>query len=453
MDLTQRYFIQTFGCQMNEYDSAQMGNVLEAELGAAPAQQADEADILLLNTCSIREKAQEKVFSLLGRWRAIKESRPETIIGVGGCVASQEGEAIFRRAPFVDVVFGPQTLHRLPELIARVRSGSQGAIDISFPEIEKFDRLPEPSGNQCSAFLSVMEGCSKYCTYCVVPYTRGEEISRPLDDVIAEAWSLARLGVREINLLGQNVNAYAGAVHEGGTADLATLIHYVAAIDGIERVRFTTSHPKEFGESLIQAYVDVPELARYLHLPVQSGSDRVLELMKRGHRRDEYIEKMLRLKDIAPGISIASDFIVGFPGETEKDFEQTLDLIRTIGFDQSFSFIYSSRPGTPAAALPDDISATEKHARLDELQSLINTQATVISEAMVGTTQRVLVERRSKKSANEVAGKTENNRWVNFAGSPEHVGKFVDVLITEALRNSLRGRVAGSVVQESRSVA
>ena len=438
---------------MNEYDSSQMGSVLEAELGAEQVEHPDDADILLLNTCSIREKAQEKVFSLLGRWRTIKSSRPGTIIGVGGCVGSQEGEAIFRRAPYVDIVFGPQTLHRLPELIARVRAGSPGAIDISFPEIEKFDRVPQPGGNHCTAFLSVMEGCSKYCTYCVVPYTRGEEISRPLDDVIAEAWALARRGVREINLLGQNVNAYAGPVHEGGTADLATLIHYVAAIDGIERVRFTTSHPKEFGESLIQAYGEVPELARYLHLPVQSGSDRVLELMKRGHKRDEYIDKMLRLKDIAPGISISSDFIVGFPGETEADFECTLDLIRTIGFDQSFSFIYSARPGTPAAALPDDLSAKEKHARLDELQALVNSQATAISKAMVGTTQRILVERPSKKSVNEFAGKTENNRWVNFVGHREHLGRFVDVVITEAMPNSLRGRVAASQPQENRSVA
>ena len=447
-----RYFIETFGCQMNEYDSSRMGDVLAEEFHAQRANSPEDADILLLNTCSIREKAQEKVFSLLGRWRAIKASRPGTIIGVGGCVASQEGEAIFRRAPFVDIVFGPQTLHRLPELITRVRSGSAGAIDISFPEIEKFDRLPQPAAGRCTAFLSVMEGCSKYCTYCVVPYTRGEEISRPLDDVVAEAWQLAELGVREINLLGQNVNAYAGAVHGGGKADLATLIHYVAAIDGIERVRFTTSHPKEFGDALIQAYADVPELARYLHLPVQSGSDRILDLMKRGHHRAEYIDKMLRLKEAAPGISIASDFIVGFPGETDEDFEQTLDLIRTIGFDQSFSFIYSARPGTPAAALPDDISVADKHARLDELQALISAQARAISESMLGTTQRVLVEKRSKKSANELAGKTENNRWVNFAGSADCIGSFVDVVITEALPNSLRGRIAG-LVPESRSVA
>ena len=450
--MAQRYYIETFGCQMNEYDSTRMGDVLAESLNATPTNRPEEADILLLNTCSIREKAQEKVFSLLGRWRAIKASRPGTIIGVGGCVASQEGEAIFRRAPFVDVVFGPQTLHRLPELITRVHSGSPGAIDISFPEIEKFDRLPQPAASRCTAFLSVMEGCSKYCTYCVVPYTRGEEISRPLDDVIVEAVQLAELGVREINLLGQNVNAYDGRVHDGGTADLATLIHYVAAIDGIDRIRFTTSHPKEFGDALIDAYSEVPELARYLHLPVQSGSDRVLEMMKRGHRREEYIEKMLRLKESSPGISIASDFIVGFPGETDEDFEQTLDMIRTIGFDQSFSFIYSARPGTPAAALPDDLPAKEKHARLDALQALVGEQARAISEEMVGTTQRVLVEKKSKKSANELAGKTENNRWVNFAGSDAYIGGFVDVVITEARPNSLRGRVADGVSQ-SRSVA
>jgi tRNA-2-methylthio-N6-dimethylallyladenosine synthase len=451
--VVRRYYIETFGCQMNEYDSSRMGDVLESDLGAAPARGPEDADILLLNTCSIREKAQEKVFSLLGRWRTIKAARPGTIIGVGGCVASQEGEAIFRRAPFVDVVFGPQTLHRLPELITRVYGGSPAAIDISFPEIEKFDRLPQPASSQCTAFLSVMEGCSKYCTYCVVPYTRGEEISRPLDDVIAEAWRLAELGVREINLLGQNVNAYAGAVHRGGTADLATLIHYIAAIDGVERIRFTTSHPREFGDPLIAAYANVPELARYLHLPVQSGSDRILELMKRGHRRDEYIDKMLRLKEAAPGISIASDFIVGFPGETDEDFEQTLDLIRTVGFDQSFSFIYSARPGTPAAALADDIPMSEKHARLDALQALVSSQARQISAAMVGTTQRVLVEKRSKKSANDLAGKTENNRWVNFAGDERYIGRFIDVVVTEALPNSLRGRIAAAPVQESKSVA
>ena len=453
--MTQRYYIQTFGCQMNEYDSTKMGDVLAEHFNAEPAAVPEDADILLLNTCSIREKAQEKVFSLLGRWRTLKADRPGTIIGVGGCVASQEGEAIIRRAPFVDVVFGPQTLHRLPQLIERVRGGSKAAVDVSFPEIEKFDRVPEPESAASTAFLSVMEGCSKYCTFCVVPYTRGEEISRPLDDVIAEAYRLAELGVREINLLGQNVNAYNGPVHGGGTADLATLIHYVAAIDGVERVRFTTSHPKEFSDGLIDAYATVPELASYLHLPVQSGSNRILELMKRGHQIESYIEKMLKLKQAKPGISISSDFIVGFPGETEADFMATLDLIETVGFDQSFSFIYSARPGTPAAALADTTPQAEKHARLERLQALVNGQAAAISQAMVGTVQNVLVERASRKSAREMAGKTENNRWVNFAGDSSYIGQFVDVLITEAMPNSLRGRLAMGTndISKSKSVA
>jgi tRNA-2-methylthio-N6-dimethylallyladenosine synthase len=436
---------------MNEYDSAKMADVLTDSLGAEAAASPDDAHILLLNTCSIREKAQEKVFSLLGRWRAIKEANPAAIIGVGGCVASQEGEAIVERAPFVDLVFGPQTLHRLPELIGAVRSGRRGVVDVSFPEIEKFDRIPEPASSHCSAFLSVMEGCSKYCTYCVVPYTRGEEISRPFDDVIAEAWRLAELGVREINLLGQNVNAYRGQVTGGGTADLATLIHYVAAIDGIERVRFTTSHPVEFTDNLIDAYRDVPTLAAYLHLPVQSGSDRILGAMKRGHTRDEYIDKMERLKQARPGISLSSDFIVGFPGETERDFEDTLDLIRTVGFDQSFSFIYSARPGTPAAALEGEMPRAVTQPRLARLQALINEQAAAIARSMVGTTRRVLVERASRKSDRELAGRTENNRWVNFAGDAGLIGQFVDVLITEALPNSLRGRLAAHA--ETQSVA
>jgi tRNA-2-methylthio-N6-dimethylallyladenosine synthase len=434
---------------MNEYDSAKMGDVLAERYGAQPAQAPEDADILLLNTCSIREKAQEKVFSLLGRWRELKTLKPDTIIGVGGCVASQEGAAIVKRAPFVDVVFGPQTLHRLPDLIDRVRAGQASAIDVSFPEIEKFDRIPEPAAAKCTAFLSVMEGCSKYCTFCVVPYTRGEEISRPLDDVVAEAYRLAELGVKEINLLGQNVNAYAGAVHGGGTADLATLIRYVAAIDGVERIRFTTSHPKDFGDALIDAYATVPKLAKFLHLPVQSGSDRVLGLMKRGHTIAEYIDKMERLKAAQPAITLSTDFIVGFPGETEADFAETLELIRAVGFDQSFSFIYSARPGTPAAALPDATSTEEKHARLDRLQSLLNEQAAAISRAMVGTTQRVLVERQSIKSARELAGKTENNRWVNFSGDASLTGHFADVVITEALRNSLRGRLAGDSARRS----
>ena len=439
--MAQRFFIQTFGCQMNEYDSAKMADVLVEQFGAVPAERPDDADILLLNTCSIREKAQEKVFSLLGRWRHLKAEKPHAIIGVGGCVASQEGEALLKRAPFVDVVFGPQTLHRLPEMITQVRAGRPSVVDVSFPEIEKFDLIPEPRSAGCTAFLSVMEGCSKYCTYCVVPYTRGEEISRPLDDVIAEAWRLAELGVKEINLLGQNVNAYRGPTHDGRTADLATLIHYVAAIDGIERIRFTTSHPVEFTDSLIEAYAEVDKLASFLHLPVQSGSDRILALMKRGHTAAEYVEKIDKLKAARPGISISSDFIVGFPGETERDFEDTLELIRTVGFDQSFSFIYSARPGTPAAAMTDEVPREVAQARLERLQALVNEQAAAISRSMVGSVQRVLVERVSKKSSREVAGRTENNRWVNFAGDPVLVGRFVDVRITEALPNSLRGRL------------
>ncbi|HEX6996529.1 MAG TPA: tRNA (N6-isopentenyl adenosine(37)-C2)-methylthiotransferase MiaB [Gammaproteobacteria bacterium] len=442
------FFIKTFGCQMNEYDSAKMADLLTDSLGASATAGPEEADILLLNTCSVRDKAQEKVFSLLGRWRELKETRPHTIIAVGGCVASQEGEALLRRAPFVDIVFGPQTLHRLPELIGQVRAGRRRVVDVSFPEIEKFDRLPEARQAGPTAFLSVMEGCSNYCTFCVVPYTRGEEISRPLDDVIAEASRLAELGVKEITLLGQNVNAYRGAAHGGGFADLATLIYYVAAIDGIERIRFTTSHPCEFDDSLIQAYAEVDKLASFLHLPVQSGSDRILALMKRGHTAAEYVEKVTKLKQARPDVCISSDFIVGFPGETEEDFEQTLSLIRTVGFDQSFSFIYSARPGTPAAALPD-MPREVKLERLERLQALVNAQAAEISRGMVGTVQRILVERTSKRSERELAGKTENNRWVNFAGDPSLVGQFVDVVITEPLANSLRGRLVGRTPYKS----
>jgi tRNA-2-methylthio-N6-dimethylallyladenosine synthase len=426
-----------------------MADVLRASLGAMPAASPDEADILLLNTCSIREKAQEKVFSLLGRWRALKDARPDAVIGVGGCVASQEGEALIERAPFVDVVFGPQTLHRLPELIGEAKRSRRGVVDVSFPEIEKFDRIPEADTASCTAFLSAMEGCSKYCSFCVVPYTRGEEISRPVDDIIAEAWRLAELGVREINLLGQNVNAYRGALHGGGTADLATLIYYVAAIDGIERVRFTTSHPVEFDDALIEAYRDCNALASYLHLPVQSGSDRVLRLMKRGHTAAEYIDKMERLKEARPGISLSSDFIVGFPGETEEDFEATLALIRAVGFDQSFSFIYSARPGTPAAALAGEMPREVTQPRLARLQAQVNEQAAAIGRSMVGTHQRILVERSSKRSARELAGRTENNRWVNFAGDPALIGRFVDVVITDALPNSLRGRVGSLELEKS----
>ncbi len=446
-----RLFIKTFGCQMNEYDSAKMADVLKGALDVEETEHAEGADILLLNTCSVREKAQEKVFSQLGRWRLQKRENPHTIIGVGGCVASQEGAAILRRAPFVDLVFGPQTLHRLPAMIAKVRSGHPGVVDVSFPEIEKFDRIPAATESACTAFVSVMEGCSKYCTFCVVPYTRGEEISRPLDDVIAEVAGLAELGVKEVNLLGQNVNAYRGPAHGGGFADLATLIHYVAAIEGIERIRFTTSHPVEFTKPLIEAYGQVEQLANYLHLPVQSGSDRILGLMKRGHTIEAYKEKIRMLRAVRPGISISSDFIVGFPGEKEADFEATLDLIRELGFDQSFSFIYSPRPGTPAASIHDPIPREVKQRRLADLQALINSQASAISRGMIGQVQRVLVERPSRKSPRELAGRTENNRWVNFLADPQLVGSFADVMIVAALPNCLRGRLRASTV--ARSVA
>ena len=443
--MSEQVYIQTFGCQMNEYDSAKMADVLGQAMGVTETRHPDEADILLLNSCSVREKAQEKVFSLLGRWRAYKREQPHKIIGVGGCVASQEGEAIRRRAPYVDLVFGPQTLHRLPEMIAQVRTGSPGVVDVSFPEIEKFDRLPAATDSPVTAFVSVMEGCSKYCTFCVVPYTRGEEISRPLDDVIVEIAGLAGLGVKEINLLGQNVNAYRGPVHGGGTADLATLIHYVAAVEGIRRIRFTTSHPVEFSPSLVQAYGQVGKLASYLHLPVQSGSDRILGLMKRGYTTASYLEKIRAIKRARPGISISSDFIVGFPGEDESDFQATLGLIEAVGFDQSFSFIYSPRPGTPAAAVPDEVSREVKLERLQRLQALVNEQAAAISRAMVGRVERVLVEKPSRKSPREVCGRTENNRWVNFTAPVSVIGEFVNVRITGALPNSLRGRLADAI--------
>lgn len=439
-----KLYIRTFGCQMNEYDSQKMADVLRASHGYELTDTVEEADLLLVNTCSIREKAQEKVFSELGRWRALKERRDDIMIGVGGCVASQEGTGITKRAPFVDVVFGPQTLHRLPEMIDEARKRGESVIDISFPEIEKFDRLPEPRAEGPTAFVSAMEGCSKYCSFCVVPYTRGEEMSRPLDDVVTEVVSLAGQGVREVNLLGQNVNAYRGPMHDGQIADLATLIYYVAAIDGIERIRFTTSHPVEFNDSLIQAYAEVPKLANYLHLPVQHGSDRVLSLMKRGHTALEYKQKIRKLREVRPDISLSSDFIVGFPGETDSDFEATMNLIADVGFDQSFSFIYSARPGTPAASLPDDTSLDVKKQRLQILQARVNQQAMSISQSMVGSTQRVLVEMLSKKSSIQVAGRTENNRWVNFDADAAAIGRFVDVVITEALPNSLRGRLISS---------
>jgi tRNA-2-methylthio-N6-dimethylallyladenosine synthase len=447
--MTERFFIETHGCQMNEYDSAKMADVLAAAFNAEATSDAAQADIVLVNTCSVREKAHEKVFSLLGRWRELKELKPDLIIGVGGCVASQEGEELLKRAPFVDVVFGPQTLHRLPELIGSVRAGRPRVVDVSFPAIEKFDRIPEVKTSECTAFLSVMEGCSKACSYCIVPITRGEEISRPLDSVLDEARRLAALGAREITLLGQNVNAYRGPTGQGARkADLATLIRRVAEIDGIERIRFTTSHPAQFNDALIDAYATVEKLVSFLHLPVQSGSDRILKLMKRGYTAARYVAKIEKLKVARPGISISTDFIVGYPGETEEDFEQTLRLIRTVGFDQSFSFIYSPRPGTPAADL-EDLPYDVKQRRLERLQALVNEQAAAISRAMVGSTQRVLVERASKKSARELAGRTENGRWVNFIGPPWLVGRFADVVITEPMRNSLRGRLVADATRES----
>lgn len=436
-----KLYIKTFGCQMNEYDSTKMVDVLRESHGLELTETPEEADVLLLNTCSVREKAQEKVFSQLGRWKTWKQDKPDLVIGVGGCVASQEGAAITKRAPYVDLVFGPQTLHRLPAMIETARRDGTAVVDISFPEIEKFDHLPPPRKDGPTAFVSVMEGCSKYCSFCVVPYTRGEEISRPLDDVVAEVVRLAQTGVREVTLLGQNVNGYRGSTHDGKIADLATLVYYVAAIDGVERIRYTTSHPLEFSNRLIDAFADVPKLADYLHLPVQSGSDRILSLMKRGYTALEYKQKIRRLKEVRPDISLSTDIIVGFPGESERDFQATLELVKEIGFDQSFSFIYSARPGTPAAGFPDDVTREVKLERLTRLQAQINAQALAISESMVGTVQRVLVERASKKNVREVAGKTENNRWVNFQADQDVIGQFVNVTITEALPNSLRGRL------------
>ena len=437
--MSAKVFIQTHGCQMNEYDSAKMLDVLHAEMGMEITQDAAEADLLLLNTCSIREKAQEKVFSALGRWRKLKLANPDIMIGVGGCVASQEGDALRARAPYVDLVFGPQTLHRLPDMVKAVKANQGSVVDISFPEIEKFDRLPEPRAEGPTAFVSVMEGCSKYCTFCVVPYTRGEEVSRPFDDVIAEVASLAGQGVREVNLLGQNVNAYRGIMHDGERADLALLINYIAAVEGIDRIRYTTSHPVEFNDSLIQAYVDVPQLVSHLHLPVQSGSDRVLAAMKRGHTALEYKSKIRRLRAARPGISLSSDFIIGFPGETDEDFEATMQFIEEIGFDHSFSFIYSARPGTPAASFVDDVPMPVKKARLQRLQNRIIEMAEGISQSMVGSVQKVLVERPSRKDPQLMAGRTENNRVVNFRAHERLIGQFVDVTITDALPNSLRG--------------
>jgi tRNA-2-methylthio-N6-dimethylallyladenosine synthase len=438
--MPRKLYIKTFGCQMNEYDSARMADLLSDSHGMQAAATAEDADVILLNTCSIREKAQEKVFAQLGRWKELKQARPDLIIGVGGCVASQEGAAIQRRAPYVDVIFGPQTLHRLPAMIDDVASTRRPALDVSFPEIEKFDNLPEPRVQGARALVSIMEGCSKYCSFCVVPYTRGEEFSRPFDDVLAEVVSLAQRGVREVTLLGQNVNAYRGQRHDGGIADLAMLIQYVADIDGIQRIRYTTSHPVEFSERLIQVYAEVPKLANQLHLPVQSGSDRILMRMKRGHTVLEYKSKIRRLRTLRPDISISSDFIVGFPGETEADFQATMDLIEDVGFDQSFSFIYSARPGTPAAQLDDDTSMEVKQQRLTRLQQRIEALGADISRRMVGTIQTILVEGPSRKDAQELCGRSENNRVVNFASSEaDLIGRFIDVEITQALHFSLRG--------------
>jgi len=455
--MTRKLYIKTFGCQMNEYDSSRMADVLGESHRLELTDDPESADILLVNTCSIREKAEEKLFSQLGRWNKLKKKNPDLLIGVGGCVASQEGDAIWKRAPYVDMIFGPQTMHRLPNLLDEVKAikiqiekvGRKNApkdrvIDISFPEIEKFDNLPEPKAEGPTAFVSIMEGCSKYCTYCVVPYTRGEEFSRSFDDVITEVAELAQQGVREVNLLGQNVNAYRGEMHDGNIADLALLIRYIAAIDGIERIRFTTSHPAEFSDSLIEAYAEVPELVSFLHLPVQHGSDRVLAAMKRGYTVLEFKSKIRKLRKIRPDITISSDFIVGFPGETDEDFARLMDLIAEIGFDHSYSFIYSKRPGTPAANIPDDLSEAVKKQRLSILQARIHQQAMKISRGMLGNIERVLVEGISKKDSGQLMGRTENNRIVNFDGDKELIGQLVNVRITEALPNSLRAELLHS---------
>jgi tRNA-2-methylthio-N6-dimethylallyladenosine synthase len=438
-------YIKTFGCQMNEYDSSKMQDVLEAANGMTRTEDPAQADLLLVNTCSVREKAQEKVFSLLGEWRLHKQQRPHVVIGVGGCVASQEGEGITARAPFVDLVFGPQTLHRLPEMLQDLKQSGRAQIDVSFPEIEKFDRLPEARAAGAAALVSIMEGCSKYCTFCVVPYTRGEEISRPFAQVLREVETLSKQGVREVTLLGQNVNAYAGPMEDGTLADLATLIHFIAAVPDVERIRFTTSHPLDFNDSLIEAYANVAKLNNFLHLPVQSGSDRILAAMKRGHTVLEYKQKLRKLRAVRPDICISTDIIVGFPGESDQDFAATLNLVEEAGFDQSFSFIYSRRPGTPAAALPDEVPHAVKQQRLEMLQQRLNAQARAISERMVGSRQRVLIERPAKRNPRQLAGRTDNNRWVNFDGPVRDpmrlINHFADLIITEAMPNSLRGHL------------
>ena len=438
--MAKKLFVKTHGCQMNEYDSARMLDVLKDAQGYEMAATEEEADVLLLNTCSIREKAQEKVFHQLGRWQKLKQSRPDLVTGVGGCVASQEGDAIMKRAPVVDMVFGPQTIHRLPEMVAKRQQQLLPVVDITFPEVEKFDRLPEPSVDGPAAFVSIMEGCSKYCSFCVVPYIRGEEVSRSVASVMQEVESLASRGVREIHLLGQNVNSYLGDI-DGDEADLAELIYYVADVPGIERIRFTTSHPMDFSDNLVQAYADIPALVDHLHLPVQSGSDRILEAMKRGHTADDYRERIKKLRQVRPNISLSSDFIVGFPGEMQQQFDETMALIDEIGFDTSFSFIYSARPGTPAAGLVDDVPEATKKAWLQILQARIRAQADAISQSMVGSKQRVLVMSEARKGDSQLAARTENNRVVNFDGPQTLIGDFADVQITEALPNSLRGRM------------
>ncbi|MDQ2194359.1 MULTISPECIES: tRNA (N6-isopentenyl adenosine(37)-C2)-methylthiotransferase MiaB [Vibrio] len=439
--MSKKLLIKTWGCQMNEYDSSKMADLLNAANGYELTEEPEEADVLLLNTCSIREKAQEKVFHQLGRWKTLKDKKPGVVIGVGGCVATQEGDHIRERAPFVDVIFGPQTLHRLPEMIKQSQTNDAPVMDISFPEIEKFDRLPEPKADGATAFVSIMEGCSKYCTYCVVPYTRGEEVSRPMDDVLYEIAQLAAQGVREVNLLGQNVNAYRGPMHDGEICSFANLLRLVASIDGIDRIRFTTSHPLEFTDDIIAVYEDTPELVSFLHLPVQSGSDRILTMMKRPHTAIEYKSIIRKLRKARPEIQISSDFIVGFPGETDKDFQDTMKLIKDVDFDMSFSFIFSPRPGTPAADYPCDLSEDAKKERLYELQQTINAQAMRYSRLMLGTEQRVLVEGPSKKNLMELRARTENNRVVNFEGSADLIGQFVDVKIVDVFANSLRGEL------------
>ena len=441
-DGSRKLYLISYGCQMNDYDSTKMADVLGASHGYTRTQNPDEADLLLLNTCSVRERAQEKVFSELGRWREWKEARPDRVIGVGGCVASQEGQAITHRAPMVDMVFGPQTLHRLPALLNETRRSHKPVVDIAFPEIEKFDHLPRPRAEGVTAFVSVMEGCSKYCTFCIVPYTRGPEVSRPLDGVLLECAQLVEQGVREINLLGQNVNAYRGAMGDSGEfCDLALLIHYVARLPGIERIHYTTSHPAEFSDALIDAYAEEPKLASYLHLPVQSGSDRVLAMMKRGYTRDQYLAKIARVKAARPGLSLTTDIIVGFPSESDADFAMTMNLVQEAGFDAAYSFVYSQRPGTPAANLRDSVPQAEKDARLQLLQAQVRVQDDAYKQAMVGTTQRVLVEKPSRRGGGQMSGRTSSNRTVNFDGHERLIGQMVDVFIGEATTNSLRGRI------------